>query len=111
MDRNRGWRRGRLSGWLRGQFGVGVGEERLPGVLNRGQRDDVPAEQRGGAPDRQDPDLPLPGRYGQHVVPAMHQPGGKTLYDQAAVLEDAAADTQRGGRSAAVMHVLLTHPA
>src|SRR5258708_3633161 len=79
--------------------------------LIRCQRHDVPAEQRGGAPDRQDPDLPLPGRYGQHVVSAMHQPGGKPLDDQEAELEDAPAETERGDRSEAVMHIWLRSPA
>ena len=71
-----------------GYVGAGTGQKRLPGMLHRGQRDDVPAERHGGRPDREHPDLPLPGRHRQHVVAAVHQPGREALDDQPMELEE-----------------------
>src|SRR5215213_1310846 len=49
--------------------------ERLPWVLDRLQRHDVPAEDQGRQPDGEDPDLAFPGGNGEDVVAPVHQPG------------------------------------
>ena len=71
-----------------------TGDERIAGMLNRHERNDVSAEHVSGEPYRQDPDLAFPGGDGQHVVAAVHQPRQETLDHDAGGLEYALAETE-----------------
>src|SRR4051794_23381235 len=96
------WRRCRRST----RIGESGGYEGLPGVLHRSERDDVPAAEHRGEPDREHTDLALPRRNGQHVVAAMHQPGDDARDHDAAVLEDAASEAERGDHAEGVVDVV-----
>ena len=89
-----------------------TGHERIAGMLNRHERNDVSAKHVSGEPYRQDPDLAFPGGDGQHVVAAVHQPRQETLDDDAAGLEYALAETECcNDAEVAVNVVLRTSPA
>jgi hypothetical protein len=86
-------------------------EERLARPLDRGERYDVASEEQDWGPVEQHSQLALPGRDGQHVVPAVHEPRRQARDDDAAVLEDPAPETEGRDGAQRVVHVRAHGPA
>ena len=82
------------------------GDERAARILHREQRDDVATGHECREPDDEHAELPLPCRDREHVVAAVHQPGERTRDDQPLVLEDAAAQPERGHDAERVVAVV-----